>query len=106
VLLTRKTFQDVMGADLIAGIEEILGRTVLAFLAPTTSIPTSRSKRSSWPQTRSYPPPARKRAMTRGSFSRPEASARCAATPALTWRRSPDNSDEAARGGAAEGRRG
>ena len=33
VLLTRKTFQDVMSADLIAGIEEILGRTVLAFLS-------------------------------------------------------------------------
>jgi len=33
VLLTRKTFQDVMGDDLIAGVEEITGRTVFAFLS-------------------------------------------------------------------------
>ncbi|MDX6677517.1 MAG: hypothetical protein QOE31_1569 [Solirubrobacteraceae bacterium] len=33
VLLTRSTFQDVMGDDLIAGIEEILGRSVIAFLS-------------------------------------------------------------------------
>ena len=33
VLLTRTTFQDVMGNDLIAGIEEITGRTVTAFLS-------------------------------------------------------------------------
>ncbi|HEV7806213.1 MAG TPA: Na-translocating system protein MpsC family protein [Solirubrobacteraceae bacterium] len=33
VLLTRSTFQDVMGDDLIAGIEEILGRKVVAFLS-------------------------------------------------------------------------
>ena len=33
VLATRKTFQDVMGADLIAGVEEILQREVLAFLS-------------------------------------------------------------------------
>jgi len=33
VLLTRKTFQDVMGDDLIAGVEEITGRTVSAFLS-------------------------------------------------------------------------
>lgn len=33
VLLTRRTFQDVMGDDLIAGVEEITGRTVIAFLS-------------------------------------------------------------------------
>jgi uncharacterized protein YbcI len=33
VLLTRTTFQEVMGDDLIAGIEEISGRTVTAFLS-------------------------------------------------------------------------
>jgi uncharacterized protein YbcI len=33
VLVTRKTFQDVMGDDLIAGIEEILDRKVIAFLS-------------------------------------------------------------------------
>lgn len=33
VLLTRTTFQAVMGDDLIAGIEEILGRRVIAFLS-------------------------------------------------------------------------
>jgi uncharacterized protein YbcI len=33
VLLTRTTFQEVMGDDLIAGIEEITGRTVIAFLS-------------------------------------------------------------------------
>jgi uncharacterized protein YbcI len=33
VLATRKTFQDVMGADLIAGVEDILQRKVLAFLS-------------------------------------------------------------------------
>jgi uncharacterized protein YbcI len=33
VLTTRKTFQDVMGAELVAGVEEILGRKVLAFLS-------------------------------------------------------------------------
>jgi uncharacterized protein YbcI len=33
VLLTRTTFQAVMGDDLIAGIEEITGRTVTAFLS-------------------------------------------------------------------------
>ena len=33
VLLTRSTFQDVMGDDLTAGIEEILGRKVIAFLS-------------------------------------------------------------------------
>jgi uncharacterized protein YbcI len=33
VLLTRTTFQEVMGHDLIAGIEEISGRTVTAFLS-------------------------------------------------------------------------
>ncbi len=33
VLVTRKTFQDVMGNDLIAGVEEITGRTVTAFLS-------------------------------------------------------------------------
>ncbi len=33
VLLTRKTFQDVMGDDLTAGVEEITGRTVIAFLS-------------------------------------------------------------------------
>jgi uncharacterized protein YbcI len=31
VLVTRRTFQEVMGADLIAGVQEILGREVLAF---------------------------------------------------------------------------
>jgi uncharacterized protein YbcI len=33
VLLTRTTFQEVMGDDLIAGIEEVLGRKVIAFLS-------------------------------------------------------------------------
>jgi uncharacterized protein YbcI len=33
VLTTRATFQEVMGDDLIAGIEEILGRKVVAFLS-------------------------------------------------------------------------
>jgi uncharacterized protein YbcI len=33
VLLTRTTFQEVMGDDLIAGIEEITGRNVIAFLS-------------------------------------------------------------------------
>jgi uncharacterized protein YbcI len=33
VLHTRRTFQDVMGADLIAGVEDILQRKVLAFLS-------------------------------------------------------------------------
>ena len=33
VLATRKTFQDVMGADLIAGVEQILQRKVVAFLS-------------------------------------------------------------------------
>ncbi len=33
VLQTRTTFQEVMGDDLIAGIEEILGRNVVAFLS-------------------------------------------------------------------------
>jgi uncharacterized protein YbcI len=33
VLATRKIFQDVMSAELIAGIEQILRRTVIAFLA-------------------------------------------------------------------------
>jgi len=30
---TRKTFQDVMAAELISGVERILGRTVVAFLS-------------------------------------------------------------------------
>ena len=33
VLVTRTTFQEVMGDDLIAGIEEVTGRTVTAFLS-------------------------------------------------------------------------
>jgi uncharacterized protein YbcI len=33
VLATRKTFQDVMGADLTAGVEQILQRKVIAFLS-------------------------------------------------------------------------
>ena len=33
VLQTRSTFQDVMGDDLVAGVEEILGRKVIAFLS-------------------------------------------------------------------------
>lgn len=33
VLTTRKTFQDVMGDDLIAGIERVLQRNVTAFLS-------------------------------------------------------------------------
>jgi uncharacterized protein YbcI len=33
VLSTRHTFQGVMGAGLVAGVEEITGRTVLAFLS-------------------------------------------------------------------------
>jgi len=33
VLQTRLTFQEVMGDDMIAGIEEILGRKVIAFLS-------------------------------------------------------------------------
>jgi uncharacterized protein YbcI len=33
VMTTRTTFQQVMGDDLIAGIEEILGRKVVAFLS-------------------------------------------------------------------------
>lgn len=33
VLSTRKTFQDTMGADLIAGVQAILGRDVIAFLS-------------------------------------------------------------------------
>lgn len=33
VLATRKTFQDVMGPDLVAGVEAVMGRKVLAFLS-------------------------------------------------------------------------
>jgi uncharacterized protein YbcI len=33
VLVTRKTFQDVMGPDLVAGIEQITQRKVIAFLS-------------------------------------------------------------------------
>jgi uncharacterized protein YbcI len=33
VLVTRRTFQDVMGPDLIAGIEQITQRKVIAFLS-------------------------------------------------------------------------
>lgn len=33
VLRTRKTFQDTMAAELIAGVQTILGRTVMAFLS-------------------------------------------------------------------------
>jgi uncharacterized protein YbcI len=33
VMQTRVTFQEVMGDDLIAGIEQITGRTVTAFLS-------------------------------------------------------------------------
>ncbi|HEX4345433.1 MAG TPA: Na-translocating system protein MpsC family protein [Solirubrobacteraceae bacterium] len=33
VLATRKTFQDTMSAELVAGVEHILGRTVIAFLS-------------------------------------------------------------------------
>ncbi len=33
VLITRSTFQDVMGDDLTAGVEEITGRTVIALLS-------------------------------------------------------------------------
>ena len=33
VLVTRTTFQEVMGDDLVAGIQEITGRTVIAFLS-------------------------------------------------------------------------
>jgi uncharacterized protein YbcI len=33
VMTTRTTFQQVMGDDLIAGIEEVLGRKVIAFLS-------------------------------------------------------------------------
>jgi len=33
VLATRKTFQQVMGHDLVAGVEAVTGRTVVAFLS-------------------------------------------------------------------------
>jgi len=33
VLVTRRTFQDVMGPDLIAGIEQVMQRKVIAFLS-------------------------------------------------------------------------
>ena len=33
VLATRHTFQEVMGADLVRGVEQITGRSVLAFLS-------------------------------------------------------------------------
>jgi uncharacterized protein YbcI len=33
VLTTRKTFQEVMGDELVAGVEQITQRTVLAFLS-------------------------------------------------------------------------
>lgn len=33
VLVTRRTFQEVMGPDLIAGIEQVMQRKVLAFLS-------------------------------------------------------------------------
>jgi uncharacterized protein YbcI len=33
VLATRKTFQDVMGPELVAGVEAVTGRTVIAFLS-------------------------------------------------------------------------
>lgn len=33
VLATRKTFQDTMSTELVAGVEQILGRTVIAFLS-------------------------------------------------------------------------
>lgn len=33
VLATRHTFQEVMGAELVSGVEDITGRTVLAFLS-------------------------------------------------------------------------
>jgi uncharacterized protein YbcI len=73
VLATRKTFQDVMGADLIAGVEEILQREVLAFLSanhidPDIAVETfilvpahdAASPRSPWSSStdRSAPPAA------------------------------------------------
>ena len=33
VLTTRSTFQEIMGDDLIAGVEQITGRKVIAFLS-------------------------------------------------------------------------
>ncbi len=33
VLVTRRTFQEVMGPDLIAGVEQIMQREVIAFLS-------------------------------------------------------------------------
>ena len=44
VLETRRAYQLTMREDFTAGIEEITGRQVIAFLARTTSTPTWRSK--------------------------------------------------------------
>ncbi|MEA2154995.1 MAG: hypothetical protein QOE11_1135 [Solirubrobacteraceae bacterium] len=33
VLTTRASFQEIMGDDLVAGVEEVLGRKVIAFLS-------------------------------------------------------------------------
>lgn len=46
VLTSRKAYQDTMGEDLVAVVEQISGRKVLAFLSDTTSIPTSPSSPS------------------------------------------------------------
>ena len=49
VLETRRAYQPTMREDFTAGVEEITGRQVIAFLSAGTSTPTSRSKASCSP---------------------------------------------------------
>ena len=46
VLTTRHAYQKTMRADLVAGIEHLTGRRVIAFLSDNHIDPTSRSSRS------------------------------------------------------------
>jgi uncharacterized protein YbcI len=39
VLATRRTFQELMGPELVAGIEEVVGRRVIAFLSANHADP-------------------------------------------------------------------
>jgi hypothetical protein len=48
VLLTRVTFQEVMGDDLIAGTEELIDRKVIAFLSESRSRRSSSLRASAW----------------------------------------------------------
>jgi uncharacterized protein YbcI len=44
VMSNRRTFQSIMAADLIAGIEELTGRTVIAFLSDNSIDPDVKVK--------------------------------------------------------------